>query len=266
MEAGTYPKKFFWARFLAFGIDWFLVVAVFAALTLALQPVTTHTLIPPSPVTFEACFDNLDKIDKTHADSILPLREGEERAAQICSGALFGLLPPYTQKIGAARKVGNVTQHRWQAYGVDADGKRAAYTTLNLNDVLLIVAPFMFAAFLSQYGRTPGKMLMGLRVAGTDRKAPSVLRAYMREALKYSPLILIAIYGLIQQMSVLGLGFPQSDVMFLGIGWVLWLYLAVTVLTLIYWFFPFLRWRGQTFYDKWLGLMVEHREDHGSGR
>ncbi len=96
-------------------------------------------------------------------------------------------------------------------------------------------------------GRTPGKLLMKLQLT----PAKGLLgRVFAREAIKWSPLIIMTLGAYATSPANLGAAPNAFSPVMLGLT-------AVMVLAILFvWLLPLIRWRGAMSYDRLLGLSV----------
>ena len=254
VTADRIPRKHFWRRAGAFIIDWVIVTATVLVLTPLLQTVSPIKLIPPDLLSFGSCSGGLESIKRLDADRLLPLGPGEKRLGRFCEVSQFGVMKHYVQTIGTAKQEGTVTHTRILSVIVDADGNPIRVLSLGL--LMVIVAPLVFAAFLSHSGQTPGKAAMKLYVAQRRSISVPFKAAVLRETLRFFPLIIYAVWVIYGELTFdierAAQLLDRTESIFPAVltG------IALSAVILGYWFLPFFRWRGQTLYDRLSGLYV----------
>ena len=258
MTADRIPRKHFWRRAGAFLIDWLIISTVVLVLTALVQTLSPIQPVAPNLLNYWSCSAGPEAIKKLDADRLLPLRSGEQRLGRFCEVSQFGVMRHYVQSIGAIKQEGSVTHRRILNMYVDADGN--PIKVFSMGALMVILAPLVFAAFLSHSGRTPGKAAMKLYVAQRRLLFVPFKAALLRELLRFLPLVVYSVWLLYTELTFdLEDAAQMLDQADTGLAFVLpWVAagLVVTVVTLGYWFLPFIRWRGQTVYDRLAGLYV----------
>lgn len=260
MSDADIPRKFFWRRVVAFVVDWFLLSVLFGLITVAIQPLVPVTLSAPGFVEFKVCEDATDRTFALDPDEFLPLKEGEIRRVRFCRISHLGLTNHNVLSFIAVRKSGVTTYRRAVSYTSDEDGRPV--TLVSVGHVMMLFAPFLLAALYGSGGRPPGKRLVRLAVLDSDWYPVTGLPALKRELLKWFPFMLVAAAALFLAVTTDPEQFLKTAASTLDNGLfylLMFFYLVLLLATLFYWLFPFIRWRGQSYYDKWLRLYVVRR-------
>ena len=264
MEKDTWPERHFLRRLAAFAVDLILAYAVAVVILMTVDAVTGgHFYYWNGVATRTACVNAppsalLDEINSSH-----PLAPGWSRGAVVCLNLPVGGKARYVLSVRDVMRDGNVTRTNWLNIPVPATGDRLD-PGLRLDPTAFVAYAFMLG-WAWRFGRSPGKRWLGLvvqPVAVADGAGSRLLR---REWLRLGPL---ALFSLVEVGAVLaGWGFVDSLpdyarlMQFIADHSILLitLYTAVALAGAVYYAFPFLRWRGQTFYD-WLAGTIVTRE------
>jgi uncharacterized RDD family membrane protein YckC len=160
--------------------------------------------------------------------------------------------------------------------GIDQDGNAipldisGASTTSNILLQLFFLTLFGLAtARITATGRrTPGKALMFLRILNVARTEPSFKQCLTREVWKFLPSFLLGIAVTVHAaqnlpgLSTLASGefadviHAARDMQVPDFGTLLTVGVVAWLLGAVWWFGPFILWRGQTLYDRLAGCIV----------
>ncbi|MBY5400887.1 MAG: RDD family protein [Rhizobium sp.] len=260
-QYATLPSRHFWRRAVAYLID---IIIFQAAILIAVYCIST---VLPLDFRFPGwsytqCGVELPDQLAKRIDAGWPLRSGEVRINQICEVSQIGSEKQRYLQTGVSRQTDNGTSGQWLTIPVDADdnpviGPVFVYSSVISGIVNIAFLAFAFAYFSANGRRTIGKKLLGLRVQSVDGKSPGLGTEFRREILKFSPyLFFIAAAFAFSLFPV----FPTEDFDVLlrmsRDGYTLLNKGAATfniilgIAALIWWFLPFIFWRGQTFYDR----------------
>ncbi|CAN7327274.1 hypothetical protein GFB56_21435 [Ensifer sp. T173] len=166
---------------------------------------------------------------------------------------------------------------------IDETGKPIEFESMQVGrGVLDQLAPLVFfclcsAGFIARFGTTPGKRLLALRVVQGNGEPLPFASAAKRETLRMLPSILLTVFGapmmLLSALAIFGTGDILMDAVetvtvFGAPAQVILLasFLVFTLFALIWWVFPFMRWRGQTIYDRLTGSHVASGEPFSERR
>ncbi|MBS1184042.1 MAG: putative transrane protein [Proteobacteria bacterium] len=261
MDKDTRPKRYFLRRLAAFAVDFILAYAVAVVVLMALDAVTgsdfyywnglaTRTACvdaPPSPL--------LDEINSSH-----PVAPGWSRGAVVCLSLPVGGKARHMLNVRDELHDGNVTRTTWFNIPVTATGDHPD-PGLRLDPTAFVAYAFLLA-WMWRFGRSPGKRWLGLVVQPVADADGAGWRLLRREWFRLGPLALLSLVEVV--VVVAGWWFVESLsdygrlMQFIADNSVLLivLYTMVALPGAVYYVFPFVRWRGQTFYDRFAGTMV----------
>jgi len=144
------------------------------------------------------------------------------------------------------KKSGGLTVTSSTNITIDIDDKGMPINTVSPQGFITLALLIIASAFLlfTKHGQTPGKSIMGLRVANISRQA-----ALSREFWRFAPLIPIMLFTAL----------PNSILQtLLQNFWVFTLVMITTmVFTVWYYIYPMIRWTGVLRHDKITGTHVE---------
>ena len=259
--------RYFWRRGFAFLLD-ALVGQLVAALLFALIHAVSGISLGQSFVTYQtqctAAPANHPQVARV--DALWPLPPGAEPQNMVCNHTVNGVASQ-TFVTRVIRKEGVTTYTKEVAFPIDKDGKALP------TEYALDLTPFMIVVFfviLSANGRrTPGKAAMSLRVKTVEGGVPGWDHAIRREVLKLLPLVLFGVLTLWMviappavltdsEASIAGM----RDGTLLTSPWILILF-GWSVIAAIWWFGPFIRWRGRTWYDAIAGTKLVRTDRAG---
>ncbi|MGR4843255.1 RDD family protein [Rhizobium sp. LARHSG275] len=257
----TLPSHF-WRRFAAYTVD---IIIFQAAILIAVYYFSTI-----SPLDFllngrtsmqcsEAVPDQLAQ----RIDAEWPLRTTETRTSEICEVSRIGSGKQRYLEIDVAIEPWDyVTPAQVLTIPVDADNNPVTktipgYTSLMSSIANTALIALAFACFSAKGRRTFGKAVFFLRVRSVDGKDPNFGTAFKREILKFSPNLLLSlvvftislfpVYPTEDFDALLGMfrnGYTPED-NGTAISYFIW-----TIAVMAWWGWPFIVWKGQTFYDR----------------
>ncbi|MDW5313381.1 RDD family protein [Rhizobium sp. PL01] len=272
--AMTPPPRLFWRRAVAFFVDTVVFYSILMLLALPLQAVTGWNLgfyIGQSTT----CEATTDSPLIREVETEWPLADGETRINQICINASIGMQQRFF--ISTVTKISDgTTSNRSVSIGIDQDGKAipldisATSTASNILLQLLFLALFVLAsAKITAMGRrTPGKALLFLRITNAAGTMPSLKQCLAREFWKFLPSCLLGIAVTVHAAQNLpGLSTLASgefadviraarDMQVPDFSTLLTVDVVASLLGALWWFGPFIVWRGQTIYDRLAGCIV----------
>ncbi|MBB5662901.1 hypothetical protein GGE68_001073 [Rhizobium leguminosarum] len=253
--------RYFWRRLAAYTVD----IIIFQ--TVILLAIYSFTAAPPldslvhgwtSTQCTEAIPDQLAK----RIDAGWPLKTGEIRGADICAETHLGLGKQKYLRTGVAEDSDGLLWAPELTIPLDADNNPVTKTLPAYHSLLFGIATtaliaLAFAWFSANGRRTFGKAVVFLKVQSVDGKNPDLGTAFKREILKFSPNLLFStvafaislfpIYPTEDFDALLRMfrdGYQPSD------DGTVNSYLTWTIAIMAWWAWPFMIWRGQTFYDR----------------
>lgn len=260
-QIASLPPRHFWRRAIAYGVDMIIFRIVFALLFFVLSTVTPWDMTLPL-LTSQRCDVTTTGPLIAKIEAEWPLQPGETRTNLLCHISWLGSNGYYVFRSQVVKQQGATTSAR--AVTISVNEKVEPVTSViavnPAGDIVLLILPFVFAYCSTGGRRTLGKQLMSLRIRTVDNDAVTFGMATKREALKFMPLTLLAIVNLvnllqsvppdmvdklIQQARDPNL-FTTSGILALTGA----LMPTLFVFALIWWLFPLIIWRGQTFYDR----------------
>lgn len=268
--ANTNLPRFFSRRLAAFVIDslLFYVVAVAVALSLAF-------VLPWAPRFFVSATTQCEPAGPSalaeRIDRDWPLAPGQSRENQICVTSIWGV-PEGRVFVSTLIDAGDMPAQRSISLEIDEAGNPLEVESIQVGrGVLDQLVPLLFfclcsAALIARFGTTPGKRLFALRVVQDNGEPLPFASAAKRETLRMLPSILLTALGaplMLLSMTIFGTGDVLGDaieavtVFGAPVQVILFAdFLIFTLFAIIWWLFPFMRWRGQTIYDRLAGCRV----------
>jgi uncharacterized RDD family membrane protein YckC len=267
-QMASLPPRHFWRRLGAYAVDIVIFQVAFTLLFLALSAVTPWDLTLPL-LQKQQCEEATSAPLVAKVEAEWPLQPGEVRSNQLCRISWLGS-NGYTVFLSiVASQQGSAALKRAFSVPVDGNGNPIDpnITVRPTSSIVLLLLPFAFALCSIRGGRTPGKRLTSLRVTTAEGDAVPFGLAAKREMFKFLPLMLLAIVNLVS-LFLLPSYLPPIDQLIQqardtnllnAIG-----FFALTgalapllfVFALVWWVFPLIVWRGQTFYDRFCDTMV----------
>lgn len=246
-----YPPRYFWRRLAALLVD--LIVASLLASLLSYPLFYAGVKFAPFGFRYFSCAPA-----ESWPENLMPLPT-EHKLLGLGKCRISGLgAPPMTTMV--AQFEGDSPNHRFTfTIGVNAEG--TALEPRHDSGLLIFAAMIALSGFLLSRGRrSPGKAMLGLRVIGEGR------RFYLRETLKLAPAILLSLLWLLGSFAAMFVAPEQLEALARGaMGFVtsgqgrtafLLLWLCTTGLTLWWYDWLMLRWRGQIRHDRICNMAV----------
>ncbi|MFK0163218.1 RDD family protein [Rhizobium sp. NPDC090279] len=267
-ETASLPPRYFWRRAAAYLIDIIIFQIAFTLLFLALSAVTSWDLTLPL-LQRQQCEEATSGPLIAKVEAEWPLQPGDVRSNQLCRISWLGS-KGYTVFVSVvASQQGSATVKHAFSVPVDGNGNPVDpnVTVRPTSSVVLLLLPFAFALCSTGTRRTLGKRLTSLRVTTVESSALPFGLAAKREMFKFLPLMLLAVVNLVSLFLLPSYPHPIDQLiqqardtnLLNSIG-----FFALTgalapllfVFALIWWVFPLIIWRGQTFYDRFCDTMV----------
>ena len=260
MDVYLPPEPYLHRRVAAAVVDglfaYFLALVVLAAINAA----TGRQLFYSNAVYSESCVEAPATPLRVAVETNLPLGFGWRRSIYLCEKSIVGGRRSYEFAVmdewqNSTRKasVGSYLPVNSSADQLDA--------SLRLDPTVLLAVIFMIV-WTWRLGNSPGKMWFGLVVKSAHGGDSDHLMRLRRELLRLLPLGLVAL-GLVANSiaqwwfvdtleAQLWLANFIAENLFILLAWGAVPFLAWN----FYYLFPFMRWRGQTFYDRLAGTIV----------
>lgn len=258
-------KKYFIRRIFAYLIDILILSIFFAIFAVAINSVFNIKFVAPELIKYSACQDR-QMISAERMSALLPLSGTQKHQQIFCTTTTMGITTFHTATLRRMGKVDGRQNIGFLSYYVDKDGKQA--NVYSIDPFLTLIAPFIFALFVSRRGRTYGKQALGLVIFDSSLANPNFSVALKREYLKAIPMILAAFVSIHTMYQLNNFDLDAAALKLIDISSAtndgslsqLFLLGAVTIIGSIgiwYNLGSFIRWRGQTYWDKWTNLSVD---------
>ncbi len=260
-----FMPRFFWRRAFAFFIDLLVVAILFTVIAVGVNSVFKINLMAPGFVKSTYC-KPADFISKERFEKIFPDEPNVVRSQYICKYTTMGITSINLGLLMRQTSVDGVGYNQKISLPIPSiDREILPMEYLLLDTIMYLLAPLLFALMISRYGKTIGKRWMGLTVADISGKKPSLMTAIRREYIKGILFVLISLSGLYELFQSSGLSYedialslgPLTEMQLFnrfGVG----IALAIGGFVVVFWFTfgSFIRWRDQTYWDRWSGLFV----------
>lgn len=259
-RVGDREPRHFWRRGFAFLLDALIAQLVAALLFAAIHALTGISLGATFTTSQSQCAAAPpDHPQVMRVDTLWPLPAGAQRENFVCDRAVSG----ERSRIFVTRviwKEGITTYRREVAYPIDKDGKALPIEyELDLTPFAIVL---FFVVLSAQGRRTPGKAVLSLRVTTEQGGVPGWGHAIRREVLKLLPLVLFGALTLWTALappaaltdsgaSIVGM----RDGTFFTSPWMLIVF-GFCAVSFVWWFGPFIVWRGRTWYDALAGTRL----------
>ena len=257
------PLRFFWRRVFAYLIDLMVLAAFLSALAVLLNVVSDTKFMAPSFVNSKYC-KPANFMSSERFDNIIPVEPGVLRSQSVCKYTTMGVTTSYIGVLASQSKKNGITHKSQISLPIDKNGNRIRM--FPLDPIMYLFAPLFFALLISRYGKTDGKRWMGLRVTNKYENAPDFKTAMKREYIKGLPLVISALVGIVEVYLYMEMDFESSVILldnmtgllnFVG-GFGVAFAVGISISIALFWFMfgSFIRWRGQSYWDRWTGLFV----------
>jgi hypothetical protein len=260
--------RFFWRRLAATLIDYALasLFVVLAAHGLSRGDVAFE----PLGLELRSCGPDIDLAPETLIQIHQAIAPERIAAIGVCRVSSFGLLEHRViSVVFDVSSAGAITRHKSLSFVLSADEKRVV-PLWPLDWAVLTVLIFVWSYVGIKTGASPGKAILGLRVAGLG--AMTYRRRCIREALRCLPWVIVSL-GMVAWMvgwSATNRGdlaptlismLHLLDSGILAFPPALWVSLGVAILVAVLWYYDWamIRWRGQMRYDRMCKTWVERK-------
>jgi uncharacterized RDD family membrane protein YckC len=260
-QDGVQPvaKRYFWRRDFAFFLDLLLIAAIAGLLMIPVSALFGVDLGASNLIKRSTCvpapqnWPIFQEIQKEW-----PLQPGQTRTNEHCHISIWGVQEYdlfFTRTMWSSKQEGNsaaVTYSSNRSMGIMVDKAGNPISLAAYPDFSILLMLAIFAFFTANGRRSPGKAMLGLRVTTLTGEPFGWPKAIVREGLKLLPFLGFFFIQLYQWLMMVFrpvsiadmIKIVTSDQFFVGL-------FAWPLFALIWWFGPFLIWRGQTWYD-WL--------------
>lgn len=252
--------RHFWRRAFAFLLDIVIAQLIVALLFSAVDAAAGTTFGDSPAVSASECSPApAGHPQAIRVEGMWPLPAGGRRDNTVCRYG-SGEDQSWTFTTHVAWKEGTTDYSKEVSFDIDKDGKAlpAAYAP-NFEPFAIVL---LFLVLAATGWRSPGKVMMGLRLTGADKAAPSRRQAAGREMLRLLPLVVLGV--LVTLVAVVPPALlTDSEAALVGMrdGWIpaspeaLFL-LAWYGAALLWWLAPFIVWRGRSWHDALAGTKV----------
>ncbi|MFT4180613.1 MAG: RDD family protein [Rhizobium sp.] len=271
-QLSSLPPRYFWRRVAAYLIDVIIIEIALILFFLILSLVTPWDLsIPLFQSTQCSQTASGPLIEKIEAQ--WPLEPGETRVNKLCHVSWLGSDGYNLLLSSVSSKDGATTYARSFSAAVDKNGNPVDPGTNGnalMSDVVLLIIPLVLAYGSADGRRTPGKRLLSLQVTTVEDNSPGFGAELKREVLKFLPLIVLSLLSVtsffmtkagnddLDLVIERGIQTARDSNLLSADGATASLLLPpiVLILGLIWWIYPLIIWRGQTFYDRFSNCKV----------
>lgn len=257
--------RLFWRRGFAFLLD-LLVAGILAGFLITIVSIATgQDLGAPGIVrviTCEAAPAGHPLV--TQVEAVWPLEAGATRVNQLCETSFLGLAPrrSFHSSMVLESNAGDVvTASASRSIGFFIDEADQPLPFWPLPDFTVPVTTLIFAFFVANGRRSPGKAILSLKVVRTSGEKLGWSDALKREALKLAPLLVlsaISIWHWLFDAPISGdVAAWVAQINAVSVAGLLMPTLVIGVIAFAWWFGPFIVWRGQSWHDAIAGTRVE---------
>lgn len=253
--------RHFWRRAFAFVLDSLLTGVIAGFVLLPISMALGIDLGAPGVAKVSRCETAAVTLPVVQAvDRLWPLAIGEARTGMICHVSLLGVPGRdifYTTTTSSSETEPGPSGNDGMSLsaGVDADGNVVSVADYPDLGIPLMVA--ILAWFIINGRRSPGKLMLSLKVSTAEGASLGWAAALLREALKNLPFLAVFV-SQVYTFAVTPAGNNGLVALIAAVrgGGLPLMVLVGPVLVLIWWFGPFLFWRGATWYDRIAGTKV----------
>ena len=256
-------KRNFFRRAFSFLIDLFIVSIVLSLFAFSLNSILGTNLVAPHLFKSTICQQG-EFFSPQGLTELFPVEEDAQHFQFECEITTMFLTKYRTLNFGTVQEVGNTTVRRSVSFVADTDNNKIDLASLDF--ALFLFSPALFAFLLSRNGHTPGKKMMSVIVRTADGNNPGFWTAMKREYLKALFLVLGRLSSLVDivysgSQSVEELAQSVSSAELPGANFWTNVSVSAILLLLIIWFQfgSFIRWKGQTYWDRWNGLVTQQK-------
>ena len=247
--------RYFWRRLGAIVID-YLAASILAMLVLLPFVDEDRAVIRFVPLLNMQSCGVVQTLPKPLHDAVAPYKI---QSAKICRtyayGVFNGLRADLTLHEVVSRN-GSVTTTTRVTTKLAIDRLGNPVTPLPIHSIGSMALVILLAGFAGAFwpGRSIGKKMLGLQVSASTHPITTGSAMLARECLKWAPLLVF--FGLNFVLTITA--GPKANI---TNPVALTFYGICALALLIFYVLPVLRWRGATFYDRYLGLRVDRGEN-----
>jgi len=258
--------RYFWRRVFAYFIDLLMIALFFTVLAVAINSVFKTNLMAPSIVNSKYC-KQANFLSKERFNKIFPEEPGVTRNQIVCKITTMGITSYLEGILVWESKDDKSSFRKTLSLPIDSKGNRVEI--FSLDPLMYLVAPLFFALLISRGGSTIGKRWMGLRVVDKLGEIPNLKTALKREYIKGAIFVLGSLSGFYEIYFSYGLQFEEAGDSLKSLdslisasgGFAVLIAIGAFIGLAIFWFTfgSFIRWRGQTYWDRWTRLFVNRK-------
>lgn len=254
-------KRYFWRRLFAYVIDLLICGVLVTIVAVALNGVFSSAILAPSFIESTTCEAQDDLFTVERMNELLPLEPGQSHQQILCKQTNMLTTSFYITELQKVWTKENTNLSLNLSYYSDENGNQRAY--ISSEPFVYLLAPFLFALFLSRWGLTPGKRMLGLVVSDEALERPDLTSALKRECLKGSIFFIFALQELYTMFTTNNLDLDEfaklvqsipAELEQVSFSDILTLDLALAIAGLWLLFGSFIRWRGRTYWDRFANL------------
>lgn len=266
-------QRYFWRRCCALVIDLLLLGMVVTLLAGITNKAIGTNLVAPGLIKTTQC-QPVELFSAEQMQTYFPLRENGSHVQVRCDTTNFFVTSYSIAQIGMDWKVGATTYRSRINYPVNKRGELVR--VFQADFVLYILAPFVFAYFLSRRKATLGKSWMSVWVVDQRNGPPDFRNAFIREGVKFLPVILFGAYSLYSEITIYGPAVTSTEFIeaslkplaeasdqLQNLSWINFTPVILFIIAMIWFFFgSFIRWNGQAYWDRVAHLYVVRQPSH----
>lgn len=261
-------KRYFWRRAFAYIFDLLICGFFVTIVAVALNDVFSSSILAPALIKSNSCEVRDDLFTAERMNELQPLELGQSHQQILCKQTNMLTTSFYITALQKVWTEGDTTFRITLEYYSDDRGNQRTY--ISSEPVVYLLAPFLFALFLSRRGQTPGKRMLGLNVSNNTSGTPDPKSALKRECLKGSILFIFALQQLYIMITANNLDIDEAAKLAQslsieleppGIWNIISLNLAIGVAGLWLLFGSFIFWKGQTYWDRFANLNTKLKKE-----
>lgn len=266
-------KRYFWRRSFAYVLDILICGLMATIISITLNNVFSTRVLAPSQIKSGECEIRDDLFSADRMNELLPLEDGQMHQQILCKQTNMLFTSFYITTLNKSWKGGNKNYNVHISYHSDENGKQLTY--ISSEPFLYLLAPFLFALFLTKYGQTPGKRLLGLIVYNDALEKPDIKSALKREYFKAVVFVIGALASFYTMYKAINFNIDEAATTVQSLAAALEqsnrfipTITGFATAALVFWFHfgSFIRWRGTTYWDKFSSLTTHHVNEFHTSR